>query len=180
MGAGFPFQEVSVRFNTAVITISDKGFRGERQDQSGPLLAQSLEALGARIVAKRLLPDEPELIGAELSTLADGGDVDLIITTGGTGAAPRDNTPEATLAVIDREMPGIAELLRWKGYESTPRAILSRGVAGLRKQCLIINLAGSRGAVKDGMAILAPVLAHALQMAQGTDLEHEGPGHGRL
>ncbi|MFO7697996.1 MAG: molybdopterin-binding protein, partial [Anaerolineae bacterium] len=87
-----------MRFNTAVITISDKGFRGERQDQSGPQLAQSLEALGARIVAKRLLPDEPELISAELSTLADSGDVDLIITTGGTGAAPRDNTPEATLA----------------------------------------------------------------------------------
>ncbi|MHB1318573.1 MAG: MogA/MoaB family molybdenum cofactor biosynthesis protein [Anaerolineae bacterium] len=168
-----------MRFNTAVITISDKGYRGEREDQSGPLLAQLVETLGASVVATRLLPDEPELISSELRTLADGGDVDLVITTGGTGAAPRDNTPEATLAVIDREMPGIAELLRWKGYESTPRAVLSRGVAGLRKQCLIINLAGSSGAVKDGMSILAPVLAHALQMAQGTDLEHGGPPHGR-
>ncbi len=155
MDAGFLFQEVSVRFNTAVITISDKGFRGEREDQSGPLLAQLVQTLGATVIATRLVPDEPELISAELRTLADGGDVDLIMTTGGTGAAPRDNTPEATLAVIDRQMPGLAELLRWKGYESTPRAVLSRGVAGLRKQCLIINLAGSRGAVKDGMAILA-------------------------
>jgi molybdopterin adenylyltransferase len=173
MGAGFCFREVSVRFNAAVLTIS------EREDLSGPLLAHSLESLGASVLARRVVPDEPELISAALKELADGGEIDLIITTGGTGAAPRDHTPEATLAIIDREMPGIAELLRWKGYESTPRAVLSRGVAGLRKQCLIINLAGSRGAVSDGVAILAPVLAHALQMAQGTDLEHESGRHER-
>ena len=167
-----------MRFNTAVLTISDKGYRGDRIDTSGPLLAQGLAKMGAHVLVQRIIPDEPEMIRAELSALADGKDIDLIITTGGTGAAPRDHTPEATLAVIDREMPGIAELLRWKGYESTPRAILSRGVAGLRGQCLIINLAGSRGAVKDGLAILGPVLAHALQMAQGTDLEHEGTADG--
>jgi len=169
---------VQLRFNAAVLTISDKGYRGDRDDTSGPLLVAGLSEMGAEVLVTRIIPDEPEMIRAELSALADGKEIDLIVTTGGTGAAPRDHTPEATLAIIDREMPGIAELLRWKGYESTPRAILSRGVAGLRGQCLIINLAGSRGAVKDGIAILRPVLAHALQMAQGTDLEHEGTADG--
>ncbi|MGI6367704.1 MAG: MogA/MoaB family molybdenum cofactor biosynthesis protein [Anaerolineae bacterium] len=164
-----------MRFNAAALTISDQGFRGEREDLSGPLLAQLLTELGAQVVARRILPDEPEMITNTLSTLADGGEIDLIITTGGTGAAPRDHTPEATAAAIERPMPGLAELLRWKGYESTPRAVLSRGIAGLRGRCLIINLAGSRGAVRDGMEILAPVLAHALQMAQGSDLEHREP-----
>lgn len=167
-----------MRFNAAVLTISDKGYRGDRDDASGPLLVAGLSEMGAEVLVTRIIPDEPEMIRAELSALADGKEIDLIVTTGGTGAAPRDHTPEATLAIIDREMPGIAELLRWKGYESTPRAILSRGVAGLRGRCLIINLAGSRGAVKDGIAILRPVLAHALQMAQGTDLEHEGTADG--
>jgi molybdenum cofactor synthesis domain-containing protein len=167
-----------MRFQAAVITISDKGSRGEREDRSGPLVAQALESMGAAVVAQLLLPDEPPQITAALQKLADGGQVDLIITTGGTGAASRDRTPEATLAAIDREMPGLAELLRWQGYQQTPRAVLSRGVAGLRGQCLIINLAGSTGAVRDGMAILEPVLAHALQMAQGVNLEHGGHEHG--
>ena len=166
-----------MRFHAAVITISDKGSRGEREDTSGPLLAQGLESLGATVIERRILPDEPEQITETLRELADGGDVDLIVTTGGTGAAPRDVTPEATLQAIDREMPGIAELIRWQGYQHTPRAVLSRGVAGLRDQCLIINLAGSRGAVADGISILKPVLAHALQMAQGVDLEHGGGAH---
>jgi molybdenum cofactor synthesis domain-containing protein len=161
-----------VRFDTAVITISDKGARGERVDASGPLLAESLQGLGARIVRTAIVPDEPAEISRLLADLADSGEIDLIVTTGGTGAAPRDRTPEATRAIIDRDMPGLAELIRWKGYESTPRAVLSRGIAGLRGRCLIINLAGSRGAVRDGVAILAPVLAHALQMVQGVDLEH--------
>lgn len=165
-----------MRFQAAVVTISDKGSRGEREDTSGPLLAQGLESMGATIVEHRIIADETEQITETLRRLADGGDVDLIVTTGGTGAAPRDITPEATLQVIDREMPGIAELIRWQGYQHTPRAVLSRGVAGLRGQCLIINLAGSRGAVADGLAILKPVLAHALQMAQGVDLEHGGDG----
>jgi molybdopterin adenylyltransferase len=167
-----------MRFQTAVVTISDKGSRGEREDTSGPLLAQGLESLGATIVERLIIPDEPERITGTLRRLADGGDVDLIVTTWGTGAAPRDVTPEATLRAIDREMPGIAELIRWQGYEHTPRAVLSRGVAGLRGQCLIINLAGSTGAVRDGMAILEPILAHALQMAQGVNLEHGGHDHG--
>ena len=162
-----------MRFNAAVLTISDKGYAGEREDLSGPILARSLEALGATVRAARVLPDESELIQAELRALADGGDIDLIVTTGGTGAAPRDWTPEATMAVIERPVPGLAELLRWKGYDHTPRAVLSRGVAGLRGRCLIINVAGSQGAVRDAMEILQPVLAHALQMAQGTDLEHK-------
>ncbi len=167
-----------MRFQAAVITISDKGARGAREDRSGPLAAEALEAMGATVVARLVLPDEPEQITAALEHLADGGQVDLILTTGGTGAAPRDRTPEATLAALDREMPGLAELLRWQGYQRTPRAVLSRGVAGLRGQCLIINLAGSTGAVQDGLEILEPVLAHALQMAQGVGLEHGGTAHG--
>jgi molybdopterin adenylyltransferase len=108
-----------------------------------------------------------------LRELADGGAVDLIVTTGGTGPAPRDVTPEATLAIIEREMPGLAELLRFEGVKRTPLAVLSRGVAGIRKDTLIINLAGSPKAVREGMEILAPVLPHALQMLKGQNLEHK-------
>lgn len=166
-----------MRFHAAVITVSDKGYRGERQDVSGPLVVQALEAMGAVVVERLILPDEPQQIAEALKCLADSGKVDLIITTGGTGAAPRDYTPEATRQVIEREMPGLAELLRWQGYQKTPWAVLSRGIAGLRGRCLIINLAGSRHAVEDGMAILKPVLIHALQMAQGVNLEHDHEEH---
>ncbi len=168
--------EGDLRFNAAVITVSDKGSRGEREDHSGPLIARALEEMGAAVISRRIVPDEPEVISLILRSLADGGEIDLILTTGGTGPAPRDRTPEATRAVIEREMPGLAEMLRWKGSESTPLAVLSRGIAGLRGRCLIVNLAGSLGAARDGMAILAPVLKHALQMAQGMDLEH-GEAH---
>lgn len=163
-------------FRAAVITISDKGYAGQRQDASGPLLAARLEELGAEVCEQLLLPDEPDQIARELARLADEAGVALIMTTGGTGAAPRDQTPEATLQVIDRAMPGLAELLRWEGYRKTPLAVLSRGVAGLRGSCLIVNLPGSPRAVAEGMDALAPVLPHAIQMAQGRDLEHQ-PEH---
>lgn len=163
----------------AVITVSDKGYAGQRADASGPLLASRLMQMGADVCEQVLTPDEPELISRELVRLADEAGLDLIITTGGTGPAPRDHTPEATLAVIDRAMPGLAELLRWEGYRKTPLAVLSRGVAGLRGSCLIVNLPGSPRAVAEGMDALAPILPHAVQMAQGRDLEHQaGSQHG--
>ncbi len=161
----------------AVITISDKGYAGQRQDASGPLLAQRLVALGAEVREQFILPDEPELISAALVRLADEAQMELVMTTGGTGPAPRDRTPEATLAVIERPLPGLAELLRLEGYKKAPTAVLSRGVAGLRGRCLIVNLPGNPKAVAEGMDTLAPILPHAVQMAQGRDLEH-GPHHG--
>ncbi len=166
-----------MRFQAAIITVSDKGSRGEREDTSGPAVAAALSQMGATVTEQCIIPDEPDQITETLVRMADSGLIDLIITTGGTGPAPRDLTPEATLAAIDRQMPGIAELLRLKGYEQTPRAVLSRGVSGLRGSCLIINLPGSRRAVQEGMQTLGPVLVHALQMAQGVNLEHGQDEH---
>ena len=164
---------------SVVITVSDKGYAGAREDLSGPALAAALEAMGARVIASTIVPDERDLIAQLLRDYADGGDVDLIMTTGGTGAAPRDVTPEATQDVIDRGMPGIAEVLRSEAYKKTPRAVLSRGVAGLRGQCLIVNLPGSPRAVAEGMEILAAILPHAVQMACGQDLEHGTSQHAK-
>ena len=151
----------------AAVTISDKGYRGEREDASGPLLCHLLAEIGAQVVATRLIPDEQDQIAALLAELADGGDVDLIVTTGGTGPTPRDVTPEATRTVIEREMPGLAELLRWDGYHRTPFAVLGRGVAGIRGSTLIVNLPGSPKAVREGMEVLAPLLPAAVTLIRG-------------
>lgn len=163
-----------MRIRAAVITVSDKGYAGEREDVSGPRLAAALREMGAEVLCEKVVPDLAEQISDTLAGLADEAGVDLIITTGGTGPAPRDCTPEATQAVIDREMPGIAEALRFEGYKKTPFALLSRGIAGLRGRCLIVNLPGSPRAVSEGMEILAPILPHAIQMARGENLEHGG------
>lgn len=170
-------QGVPMQIRAAVITISDKGSAGLREDLSGPILCQGLEALGAVIVQREMVPDERNQIAALLATLADQGEVDLIVTTGGTGPAPRDWTPEATLDVIERQMPGIAELLRTEGYKKTPRAVLSRGIAGIRGRCLIINLPGSPRAVQDNLDTLRDVLPHAIQMVRGENLEHNHGEH---
>jgi len=167
-----------VRIRAAVITISDKGYAGLREDVSGPCLAAALREMGAEVLWERIVPDVPEMISETLTALADETGADLIVTTGGTGAAPRDRTPEATRTVIDRELPGIAEVLRFEGYRKTPFAVLSRGIAGLRGRCLIVNLPGSPRAVSAGMEILAPILPHAVQMARGEELEHEGTHRG--
>lgn len=147
-----------------MVTISDKGFYGERRDESGPLLCQLATKMGAQVVSTHLLPDEREQIAALLAHLADGGGVDLILTTGGTGPSPRDVTPEATQEVIEREMPGLAELMRWDGYHRTPFAVLSRGVTGIRQRTLIVNLPGSPKAVREGMEVLAPLLPPAIAL----------------
>ena len=156
-----------------VITVSDKGFAGEREDASGPLLARLLRKIGAEVVHQTIVPDEQPEIALVLTRLADEVQVDVVVTTGGTGPAPRDVTPEATLSVIDREMPGLAEVLRTEGYRKTPLAVLSRGIAGMRGRTIIINLPGNPKAVREGMDTLASILPHAVQMARGGDLEHK-------
>jgi molybdenum cofactor synthesis domain-containing protein len=149
---------------TAVITVSDKGSRGEREDTSGPLLSQLVSEMDAEVVFTAIVADEEEQIMDILQELADRGKVDLILTTGGTGPTPRDVTPEATRKVIEREMPGLEELLRWDGYRRTPFAVLSRGVSGIRGNTLIVNLPGSPKAVQEGMEVLAPLLPAAIAL----------------
>lgn len=163
-----------MKIKAAVLTVSDKGSAGLRVDQSGPAIVEALNTLGIEAISCMILPDERAQIAAQLRVWAVQEQFDLVLTTGGTGAAPRDWTPEATRDVIEREMPGLAELLRSEGARKTPLAALSRGIAGLCGQCLIINLPGSPRAVREGMEILAPVLPHALQMARAENLEH-GP-----
>ena len=156
----------------SVVTVSDKGYVGEREDASGPLLANLLRKMGAEVVRQTIVPDEQAEIERVLITLADEEQVDLVVTTGGTGPAPRDVTPEATQAVIEREVPGLAELLRFEGYRKTPLAVISRGVAGIRGRTLVVNLPGSPRAVREGMGTLAPILPHAIKMLRGVDTEH--------
>jgi molybdopterin adenylyltransferase len=153
---------MSFTFTAATITLSDLAARGEREDASGALLRELLGAEGARLLPHRVLPDEVERISAALVELASQADV--VITTGGTGLSPRDVTPEATLAVVEKRIPGIEEALHRAGAESVPTAILSRAVAGVRGNCLIVNLPGSPGGVRAGMAVLQPVLPHAVRL----------------
>jgi molybdenum cofactor synthesis domain-containing protein len=155
----------------AVVTISDRCFRGEQEDLSGPTLWQLLDEAGFQVVAGLLVPDEADMISALLKRLTDEERLDLVITTGGTGPAPRDVTPEATQAVLQRETPGLAELLRWDGYRHTPCAALARGVAGIRDHTLIINLPGNPRAVREGMEVLTPLLAPAIRLIRGERLE---------
>jgi len=153
--------------NAVVITVSDACSRGEREDTSGKTLVQLLADLGASIVETRILSDDLEPLVQSLYELSERDDVNLIVTTGGTGLGPRDNTPEATQAVIEREAPGIAEAIRAESLKATPMAMLSRGVCGVRSGTLIINLPGSPKAVKETFAVVAPVLAHALDLIAG-------------
>ena len=155
------------------MTISDKGYAGQREDVSGPVLADLVRQMGVEVVRQTVVPDERDDIVALLVTFADAMDLDLVLTTGGTGVTPRDVTPEATRAVIDREMPGLAEVLRFEGYRHTPLAVISRGVAGIRGRTLIVNLPGNPRAVRQGMETLSPILPHAVQMIRGEDTEHE-------
>jgi molybdopterin adenylyltransferase len=150
-----------------IITASDKGHAGERIDESGKLIAKLLPEIGAEVVEYIILPDERNLISLHLKRMADELDIDLVLTTGGTGFSPRDITPEATLAVIDRQAPGIPEAMRARSLQITPRAMLSRSVAGVRNKTLIINLPGSPKAVQECLEIILPVIPHAIQILKG-------------
>lgn len=162
------------RVTVGVLTVSDRCARGEQEDLSGARIIGWCEGRGFTVSERDTVPDESAAIVPVLSMWADGG-VDLVITTGGTGLAPRDVTPEATRSVIQREVPGIAEEIRRAGLEATPFAVLSRGVAGVRNGTLIVNLPGSPGGVDDGLKVLAPVVEHAVALARGDDPDHEPP-----
>jgi len=155
------------KINAVVITASDACARGERDDASGIALVQLLTDLGAEIVATKILSDDLDPLIEALIDFADRDDVNLIITTGGTGLGPRDNTPEATQLIIEREAPGMAEAIRGESLKVTPMAMISRGVCGVRSGALIVNLPGSPKAVKESFAVIAPVLPHAMDLLAG-------------
>ena len=153
----------------AVLTLSDKGSRGERQDISGISVREMLKSINGVVKHYEILPDEKDMIKKKLMEYSDK--VDLILTTGGTGLSPRDVTPEATLEVIDREVPGIAEAMRVEGLKKTKRAMLSRAVAGVRGRTLIINLPGSPKAVKENLDVIMDVIPHAIEKIKGDTTE---------
>ena len=154
-------------YHAAVLTVSDRSFRGERPDAGGPLVAELLEQAGYEVVCRAIVPDEQDQIEAKLREIADGGEVQLLVTTGGTGFAPRDVTPEATLAVCDRMTPGIPEAMRYASMQVTNRAMLSRAQAGIRKGTLILNLPGSPKAAKENLEAVLPAIGHGLEMLSG-------------
>lgn len=155
----------------AIVTISDKGARGEREDKSGRALSELLTGEGYDVRLQTVVPDETEEISRSLCRYADEEQVALIVTTGGTGVAPRDVTPEATLAVIDRLVPGMAEAMRAASLCKTPHAMLSRAVVGVRKSSLIVNLPGSPKGAMENLLVLLPALPHALDKIQGDPSE---------
>jgi molybdenum cofactor synthesis domain-containing protein len=154
-------------FTAGILTISDKGSRGNRQDKSGEAIRQILSTMDARIANYDIVPDEKELIVKKLVKWADEDNLDVVITTGGTGLTPRDVTPEATLAVVDRIVPGFAEAMRAESLKKTPHAMLSRAVVGTRGKCLIINLPGSPKAVRECLEVILPALPHAVETLKG-------------
>ena len=154
-------------YHAAVLTVSDRSFRGERPDGGGPLVAEMLKNAGYEVIMSAIVPDEQAQIEEKLRQIADSGEVQLLVTTGGTGFAPRDVTPEATLTVCDRLTPGIPEAMRYASMQVTNRAMLSRAQAGIRKGSLIINLPGSPKAAKENLEAVLPALAHGLEMLSG-------------
>lgn len=156
----------------AILTISDAGHRGERADTSGDALAAWARERGFELTERALVPDETAEIAGVLARWADADRADLILTTGGTGLTPRDVTPEATRAVLDKEASGIAEAIRAAAYPRFPRAALSRGTAGVRGRTLIVNLPGSPGGVRDGLAVLDGIAEHAVELVRGEKTGH--------
>jgi len=154
-------------FTVGILTISDKGSRGERQDKSGEAIREMLSGADVSIVNYDIIPDEKELIVEKLVKWADEDRLDVLLTTGGTGLTPRDVTPEATLSVVDRIIPGFTEAMRAEGLKKTPMAMLSRAVVGTRGECLIINLPGSPRAVRECLEVILPVLPHAVETLKG-------------
>ncbi len=153
----------------AILTLSDKGSKGEREDTSGPTIEKLVKKIGAEVVSCDILPDEKAKIKRKLISLSKKAD--LILTTGGTGVSPRDVTPDATREVVEFEIPGIAEAMRFEGLKKTPFAMISRAVAGVRGETLIINLPGSPKAVKENLEVILPVLGHAVEKIKGSTVD---------
>lgn len=160
----------------AILTVSDAGARGARQDGSGNAIADWATQRGDSVTARALVADDVAAIVSELVAWCDDDAADLVLTTGGTGLAPRDLTPEATRVVLEREAPGIAERIRVLSVERFPRAALSRGLAGVRARTLIINLPGSTSGVRDGLAAIEPIIEHAVRITRGVDTSHGEAG----
>lgn len=158
--------------NVSILTISDKGAQGQRHDESGKIIRDKLSLLGSHVIKYKIVPDEVEVISKKLASWADEGNTDVIITTGGTGLSQRDVTPEATLAIVDKVIPGFAEAMRAKSLNQTPMAMLSRATAGVRGKCLIINLPGSPKAVIECLEVILPAIPHAVEIIKGVVTEH--------
>jgi molybdopterin adenylyltransferase len=156
-----------------ILTISDKGSRGERYDGSGAVIQDRISLLGGRVVRYDIIPDDADVIRNRLIEWADAGDVNVILTTGGTGLGPRDVTPEATEPILDKLVPGIAEAMRMETMGKTPTSILSRAVSGVRKNCLIINLPGSTNGVRQCLEVVIQAVVHAVEIITGEVTEHE-------
>jgi molybdopterin adenylyltransferase len=154
-------------FTVGILTISDKGSRGERQDKSGEAIREVLSGMDVSVVNYDIVPDEKHLIVEKLVKWVDEDNLDVVVTTGGTGLTPRDVTPEATLAVVDRIVPGFAEAMRAESLKKTPHAMLSRAVVGTRGKCLIVNLPGSPKAVRECLQVILPALPHAVETLKG-------------
>jgi len=159
-------------FKLGILTISDKGSQGKRYDESGKTIRNSPLVLDNRVVKYEVIPDEVDVIASKLTEWADKGEIDVILTTGGTGLGPRDVTPEATLSMVDRVVPGFTEVMRTRAFDITPFAILSRAVAGVRGRCLIINLPGSPKAVRECLEIISLAIAHAVEILKEEVTEH--------
>jgi len=156
-------------FNAGIITVSDKGSQGKREDLSGPVIAEMLAGAAIQIKQTLIIPDEVDQIRQAIIKFADVEKLDLILTTGGTGVSPRDLTPDATLKVLDKEIPGMAEAMRIASMKITPHAMISRAVAGIRGRSLIINLPGSPKGAKENLSVVLPALQHAIEKIKGDD-----------
>jgi molybdenum cofactor synthesis domain-containing protein len=163
---------MSIRFG--ILTVSDRSSRGERPDVSGPALENEVKRMGWEVTHTQIVPDDVDSLSASLMAWCDQGNIDVLLTTGGTGFAPRDITPEVTLSVIQRLTPGLPEAMRAASLKNNPHAMLSRAVAGIRGSVLIVNLPGSPKAAVENFQVIAPVLMHAVQLLQGDPIADRG------
>jgi len=158
-------------FKVAILTISDRGSKGEREDSSGPLIQEMVKDLPAEVIHYEIIPDDKEIIVKALKKSVDQLKADLILTTGGTGLSPRDVTPDATLEVIEKQVPGFSEAMRAESLRKTPHAMISRAIAGVRSSSLIVNLPGSPKSVRENISVILPALPHALSKLKGDPSE---------